>query len=44
MLDFEVDMDELSNIGDNFVLIYEIDEANNKVTPLEFEHHDKVYR
>ncbi|MDI6640279.1 MAG: type II toxin-antitoxin system RelE/ParE family toxin [Methanocellales archaeon] len=28
----------------HFILIYEIDEENNKMTLLEFEHHDKVYK
>ena len=28
----------------SFVVIYEIDEGNDKITLLDFEHHDNAYR
>lgn len=32
------------HIGGSFVLVYEIDEGENLVTLLDFDHHDNVYK
>ncbi len=31
------------HIGKSFVLIYGIDEADNKIMILDYDHHDKIY-
>lgn len=32
------------HIGGSFVLIYEIDDKNQTVTLLDFDHHDNIYK
>jgi YafQ family addiction module toxin component len=32
------------HVGGSFVLVYEIDEKENLVTLIEFDHHDNVYK
>ena len=32
------------HIGGSFVLIYQIDEEGKKVTLLDFDHHDNIYK
>lgn len=31
------------HVGKSFVLTYEIDEANQKIIILDYDHHDKIY-